>query len=161
MVRFFTFSGPLFYLFWSAFLPFLNKIKKRTQKNRILKNYLICLVRLVRLVCFFMLLFSNTVFWRDLQYFYVLLPLGECSLELWALETESVRLGLFRHPLESPDDRRRRPCRRVVPRPLPGDCSRDPSGSEDNKGRESRLSRIRQEPKLKGWVSWLRNVPLM
>ena len=90
------------------------------------------------------------MFWRDLQYFYVLLPLGECSLELWALETESVRLGLFRHPLESPDDRRRRPRRRVVPRPLPGDCSRDPSGSEDNKGRESRLSRIRQEPKLKG-----------
>ena len=56
MVRFFTFSGPLFYLFWSAFLPFLNKIKKRTQKNRILKNYLVRLVCLVRLVRFFMLL---------------------------------------------------------------------------------------------------------
>ena len=87
------------------------------------------------------------------------LPLGECSLELWALETESLGLGFFRNPLESPDDRRRRP-RRPVPRPLPGDCSRDPSGSEDNKGRESRLC-IRQEPKLKGCVSWFRNVPLM
>ena len=53
MVRFFTFSGALFHLFWCAFLSFSKKVKKRTKKDIILKNYL---VRSVRLVRFFILL---------------------------------------------------------------------------------------------------------
>ena len=56
MVRFFTFSGALFHLFWCAFLSFSKKVKKRTKKDIILKNYLVRSVRLVRLVRFFILL---------------------------------------------------------------------------------------------------------
>ena len=69
MVRFFIllysskfYLVRFFYFFWCAFLPFLKKIKKRTKKDLILKNYL---VRLVRLVRFFILLrlstFSNSL----------------------------------------------------------------------------------------------------
>ena len=84
------------------------------------------------------------------------LPLGECSRELCALETESAGLGcgFLRNPPESPEDRRRIPRPRPLwlPRPpLPGEASREPSGSGDNKGRESRLW-IRQ-PKAK--VAWV------
>ena len=57
MVRFFTFSGALFHLFRCAFLSFSKKVKKRTKKDIILKNYLVRSVRLVRLVRFFILLY--------------------------------------------------------------------------------------------------------